>query len=155
MSVRNITEYEKDAVLRKKSGFVKKVNQGITDLLRDMAETMYHANGVGLAAPQVGISKRVITIDIGSGLISLINPEIIEQKCDQTDIEGCLSILGIVGEVIRPNWVRVRGLNEKGEQVELEGTGLLARAFCHEIDHLDGILFIDKLVPGTDKNINI
>ena len=155
MSVRNITEYEKDAVLRKKSGFVKKVNQGITDLLRDMAETMYHANGVGLAAPQVGISKRVITIDIGSGLISLINPEIMEQKGDQTDIEGCLSIPGIVGQVIRPNWVRVRGLNEKGEQVELEGTGLLARAFCHEIDHLDGILFIDKLVPGTEKNVNI
>ena len=155
MSVRNITEYEKDAVLRKKSGFVKKVNQGITDLLRDMAETMYHANGVGLAAPQVGISKRVITIDIGSGLISLINPEIMEQKGEQKDIEDCLSIPGIVGEVIRPNWVRVSGLNEKGEQVELEGTGLLARAFCHEIDHLDGILFIDKLVPGTYKNINI
>ncbi len=155
MSVRNITEYEKDAVLRKKSGFVKKVNQGITDLLRDMAETMYHANGVGLAAPQVGISKRVITIDIGSGLISLINPEIMEQKGDQTDIEGCLSIPGIVGEVIRPYWVRVHGLNEKGEHVEIEGTGLLARAFCHEIDHLDGILFIDKLVPGTEKNVNI
>ena len=155
MSIRNITEYKKDAVLRKKSNYVNKVNRGITDLIKDMADTMYHANGVGLAAPQVGISKRVITIDIGSGLISLINPEIMEQKGDQTDIEGCLSIPGIVGEVIRPNWVRVRGLNEKGEQVELEGTGLLARAFCHEIDHLDGILFIDKLVPGTDKNINI
>ena len=155
MSVRNITEYKKDAVLRKKSNYVKKVNREIIDLIRDMADTMYHANGVGLAAPQVGISKRVITIDIGSGLISLINPEIMEQKGDQTDIEGCLSIPGIVGEVIRPNWVRVRGLNEKGEQVELEGTGLLARAFCHEIDHLDGILFIDKLVPGTYKNINI
>lgn len=155
MSVKNITEYKKDAVLRKKSNYVKKVNREIIDLIRDMADTMYHANGVGLAAPQVGISKRVITIDIGSGLISLINPEIMEQKGDQTDIEGCLSIPGIVGEVIRPNWVRVRGLNEKGEQVELEGTGLLARAFCHEIDHLDGILFIDKLVPGTDKNINI
>ena len=155
MSVRKITEYKKDAVLRKKSNYVKKVNRKIMDLIRDMADTMYHANGVGLAAPQVGISKRVITIDIGSGLISLINPEIMEQKGDQTDIEGCLSIPGIVGQVIRPNWVRVRGLNEKGEQVELEGTGLLARAFCHEIDHLDGILFIDKLVPGTDKNINI
>ena len=155
MSVRKITEYKKDAVLRKKSNYVKKVNREIIDLIRDMADTMYHANGVGLAAPQVGISKRVITIDIGSGLISLINPEIMEQKGDQTDIEGCLSIPGIVGEVIRPNWVRVSGLNEKGEQVELEGTGLLARAFCHEIDHLDGILFIDKLVPGTYKNINI
>lgn len=155
MSVRKITEYKKDTVLRKKSNCVKKVNRGIIDLLRDMADTMYYANGVGLAAPQVGISKRVITIDIGSGLISLINPEILEQKGDQTDIEGCLSIPGIVGEVIRPNWVRVSGLNEKGEYVELEGTGLLARAFCHEIDHLDGILFIDKLVPGTYKNINI
>ena len=155
MSVRNITEYKKDAVLRKKSNYVKKVNRNIIDLIRDMADTMYHANGVGLAAPQVGIAKRVITIDIGTGLISLINPEIVEQKGEQKDIEGCLSIPGIVGEVIRPNWVRVRGLNEKGEDVELEGTGLLARAFCHEIDHLDGILFIDKLVPGTDKNINI
>ncbi|NLH45587.1 MAG: peptide deformylase [Acholeplasmataceae bacterium] len=155
MSVRNIKEYKKDAVLRKKSNYVKKVNRKIMDLIRDMADTMYHANGVGLAAPQVGISKRVITIDIGSGLISLINPEIVEQKGNQTDIEGCLSIPGIVGEVIRPNWVRIRSLNEKGEQVELEGMGLLARAFCHEIDHLDGILFIDKLVPGTDKNINI
>ena len=155
MSVRNITEYKKDAVLRKKSNYVKKVNRNIIDLIRDMADTMYHANGVGLAAPQVGIAKRVITIDIGTGLISLINPEIVEQKGEQKDIEGCLSIPGIVGEVIRPNWVRVRGLNEKGEDVELEGTGLLARAFCHEIDHLDGILFIDKLVPGTYKNINI
>ena len=77
------------------------------------------------------------------------------QKGEQKDIEGCLSIPGIVGEVIRPNWVKVQGLNEKGEHVEFEGTGLLARAFCHEIDHLDGILFIDKLVPGTDKNINV
>jgi len=155
MGVRNIADYKKDSVLRKKSNYVKKVNREIIDLIRDMADTMYHANGVGLAAPQVGISKRVITIDIGSGLISLINPEIMEQKGNQTDIEGCLSIPGIVGEVIRPNWVRIRGLDEKGEQVEFEGTGLLARAFCHEIDHLDGILFIDKLVPGTDKNINI
>ena len=155
MSVRNITEYKKDAVLRKKSSYVKKVDHGITDLLRDMADMMYHANGVGLAAPQVGIAKRVITIDIGSGLISLINPEIVAQTGEQKDIEGCLSIPGIVGEVIRPNWVRVSGLNEKGEYVEFEGTGLLARAFCHEIDHLDGILFIDKLVPGTGKNVNI
>ena len=155
MSVRKITEYKKDAVLRKKSNYVKKVNREIIGLIRNMADTMYHANGVGLAAPQVGISKRVITIDIGSGLIILINPEIMEQKGEQKDIEGCLSIPGIVGEVIRPNWVRVSGLNEKGEHVELEGTGLLARAFCHEIDHLDGILFIDKLVPGTYKNINI
>lgn len=154
MSVRNITEYKKDAVLRKKANYVKKVNRETIALIRDMADMMYQANGVGLAAPQLGITKRVITIDIGSGLISLINPKIMEQKGNQTDIEGCLSIPGILGEVIRPDWVRVRGLNENGEQVELEGTGLLARAFCHEIDHLDGILFIDKLVPGTVKEID-
>ena len=155
MSVRNIAEYKKDGVLRKKSTFVNNDDEEIIDLIRDMADTMYHSNGVGLAAPQVGILKRVITIDIGDGLVSLINPEIIEQKGQQKDIEGCLSIPGIVGEVIRPNWVRVKGLNEKGECVELEREGLLARAFCHEIDHLDGILFIDRLVPGTDKYINI
>lgn len=120
MSVRNITEYKKDAVLRKKANYVKKVNRETIALIRDMADMMYQANGVGLAAPQLGITKRVITIDIGSGLISLINPKIMEQKGNQTDIEGCLSIPGILGEVIRPDWVRVRGLNENGEQVELE-----------------------------------
>jgi len=123
-------------------------------ILDDMAETMYRADGVGLAAPQVGILKRLVVIDIGDGLIKLINPEIVEIEGEQQDIEGCLSVPGVTGEVIRPNRVKVRALNENGINVELEGIGLLSRAFCHEIDHLDGILFIDKIVQGTEMEIS-
>lgn len=155
MALRCITNYKTDDVLRKKSKYVDKIDKKIVKLLDDMAETMYHANGVGLAAPQVGILKRLVVIDIGEGLIKLINPEIVEMEGEQQDIEGCLSIPGISGEVIRPNWVKVKTSIENGKNVELEGTGLLARAFCHEIDHLDGILFIDKVIPGTVKNLNI
>lgn len=155
MALRCITNYKTDDVLRKNSKYVDKIDEKIVKLLADMAETMYHANGVGLAAPQVGILRRLVVIDIGEGLIKLINPEIVEMEGEQQDIEGCLSIPGISGEVIRPNWVKVKTLSENGKNVELEGTGLLARAFCHEIDHLDGILFIDKVIPGTVKNLNI
>lgn len=155
MALRRITNYKTDDVLRKKSKYVNEINDKIIKLLNDMTETMYHANGVGLAASQVGILKRLVVIDIGEGPIKLINPEILEQEGEQQDYEGCLSIPGITGEVLRPNWVKVKALNDNGENVELEGTGLLARAFCHEIDHLDGILFIDKIVPGTKRNINI
>lgn len=155
MALRRIANYKTDDVLRKKSKYVDEINEKIIKLLDDMAETMYQANGVGLAAPQVGILKRAVVVDIGEGLIKLINPEIVEQEGEQQDIEGCLNIPGITGEVKRPNRVKVKALNENGKNVELEGTGLLARAFCHEIDHLDGILFIDKIVPGTEKNINI
>lgn len=116
-----------------------------------MKETMYKENGVGLAAPQVGILKRIIVIDVGEGCFALINPEILETKGEYVDIEGCLSIPGNQGEVRRPEYVKVKGLNEKGQEVILEGSGLLARAFCHEIDHLDGILFIDKIIKG-EKN---
>lgn len=141
--------YGKDDVLRKKSKPVEKIDKRILELLDDMAETMRHADGVGLAAPQVGILRRVVVIDVGEGLIELINPEIVEFSGEQRGAEGCLSIPGIRGEVIRPEKVKVKALNRKGEQIEIIGTGLLARALCHEIDHLDGILFIDKAVPGT------
>lgn len=155
MALRRIANYKTDDVLRKKSKHVDYINEKILKLLDDMAETMYQANGVGLAAPQVGILKRLVVVDIGDGLIKLINPEIIVQEGEQQDIEGCLSIPGITGEVKRPDWVKVKALNENGENVEIEGTGLLARAFCHEIDHLNGTLFIDKVVSGTVQNINI
>jgi peptide deformylase len=149
MAFKRIISYEAGNVLRKKSRRVGTVNRKIVKLLDDMAETMYQANGVGLAAPQVGILKRLVVIDVGDGLLKLVNPEIIDQERAQQDVEGCLSIPRVTGEVIRPARVRVKALNEKGEEIILEGTDLLARAFCHEIDHLDGILFIDKVVPGT------
>lgn len=155
MALRRITNYKTDDILRMKSKHVDKINEKILNLLDDMAETMYKENGVGLAAPQVGMLKRVVVVDIGEGLIKLINPEIIDQSGEQQDIEGCLSIPGIIGEVKRPNWVKVKVLNENGKNVEIEGTGLLARVFCHEIDHLAGILFIDKVISGTLKNISI
>ncbi|WP_079426395.1 peptide deformylase [Clostridium oryzae] len=155
MALRNITNYEKDGVLRKKSKYVEKIDKKVLQLIEDMAETMYNGDGVGLAAPQVGILKRIIVIDIGDGLIKLINPQIIEKEGEQRDTEGCLSIPELIGEVIRPYKVIVRGINEHGENVEMKAEGFLARAFCHEIDHLDGISFIDKAVSGTIKNITI
>lgn len=143
MAIREIRR-DTDEVLRKISKKVENIDDRITTLLDDMAETMYQANGVGLAAPQVGILRRVIVVDIGEGLIELINPVIVYENGEQTDEEGCLSVIGRRGEVKRPNKVIVRGLNRKGEAVEHVGEELLARAFCHEIDHLNGILFTDK-----------
>lgn len=146
MAIRDIKHYQRDDILRKKSKPVDKIDDRIITLLDDMAETMYHADGVGLAAPQVGILKRIIVIDIGEGLIELINPEIIWEKGEQDGEEGCLSIPGYSARVKRPAQVKVKGLNRKGEEIEIVGKGLLARALCHEIDHLDGILFIDRVV---------
>lgn len=144
MAIRIIRE-EEDPILRKISKKVEKVDEKIHILLEDMAETMYHADGVGLAAPQVGILKRIITIDIGDGLIELINPEIIETKGEKCDTEGCLSLPGKSGDVIRPKEVKVKGLNRAGEEIIIQGSDLLARALCHEIDHLNGILFTDRI----------
>lgn len=153
MGLRNIRYYqEKDTILRKKSKIVKAVDEKILELLEDMAETMYQEDGVGLAAPQIGILKRLVVIDVGEGLIKLINPVIIEANGEQQGIEGCLSVPGVSGEVIRPQKVRIGAQNEKGEYIELEGEDLLARAFCHELDHLEGILFIDKMLPDTEIN---
>lgn len=143
MALRNI-RLEDDEILRKKSRKIESVNDRIKTLIEDMKETMYSANGVGLAAPQVGILKRLIVVDVGEGPIVLINPEIIEEKGSETDFEGCLSLPGKEGSVERPSYVKVKGINEDGKEVIYSGEGLLARAFCHEIDHLDGILFIDK-----------
>ena len=135
-----------DPVLRKKSKEVTEINDRIKTLLSDMVETMNHAEGVGLAAPQVGILRRVIIIDVGEGVVKLINPEIIEQKGECVDAEGCLSIPDRAGKVNRPEYVKVKYLDEDGKEKTIEGGGLLARALCHEIDHLDGILYIDKML---------
>jgi peptide deformylase len=147
MAIRNIRTIG-DEVLRKKSKPVLEINDRILVLIKDMIDTMYQADGVGLAAPQVGILKRVVVIDVGNGPIAFINPEILETKGQYLDEEGCLSIPGKQGEVLRPEKVKVKALNEKGEEFILEGEGLLARAICHELDHLDGILFVDKVLES-------
>ena len=154
MALRNIIRYPDDHVLKKKSRKIEEINERTLILLNDMAETMYAADGAGLAAVQVGILRRVVVIDDGIGLLKLINPVIVEASGEQQELEGCLSIPGIYGRVKRPERVVVHALNERGESVEMEGLGLLARAFCHEIDHLDGILFIDKVIPGSIINQN-
>jgi len=152
MAIRRIRK-DGDEILRKKSKEVKKIDDKILTLLDDMAETMYHNDGVGLAAPQIGILKRVVVIDVNDekGLIELINPEIIHAEGEQCETEGCLSIPGLYGEVKRPEKVIVKALNRKGEEITIEGTKLLAIALCHEIDHLDGILFTDKAIK-LEKN---
>ena len=144
MAIRQIAQIG-EPVLRKKSKVVEKFDQKLIDLLEDMADTMYEADGVGLAAPQVGILKRVVVIDVGDGIIELINPEIIETSGEQIDAEGCLSVVGETAEVKRPYVVKVRAQDRHGNTFEIEGEELLARAFCHEIDHLDGVLFVDKV----------
>lgn len=147
MALRNIRIVE-DEILRKQSRHVDVIDKRILTLIDDMKETMYKEDGVGLAAPQVGILKRIAVIDIGDGPITLINPEIIETKGSYVDVEGCLSVPNRQGNVERPLKVKVSALNEKGEKVILKGEKLLARAMCHEIDHLNGILFIDKVIEG-------
>mgnify|MGYP000081465580 FL=1 len=124
---------------------VEKVTPRTKVLIDDMFDTMYDAMGVGLAAPQVGVLKRIVTIDVGEGPILLINPEIIETSGEQTGEEGCLSVPGKSGVVTRPNYVKVRAFDEDMKEIVLEGEGLLARAFCHEIDHLDGHLYVEKV----------
>ncbi len=146
MALREIRTFE-DEILRKKSKAVAKVDDKIRQLLEDMAETMYHTpNGGGLAACQVGILRRLVVADMGEGLLKLVNPEIMEQEGEQTVIEGCLSYPGIWGKLIRPARVVVRALNEKGEQITIEAEGDLAKCLCHEIDHLEGIIFTDKVI---------
>lgn len=133
-----------DAVLRKEAKPVREINNSVKKLMKNMAETMYHANGVGLAAPQVGILKRVIVVDVGDGLISLANPEIVDKKGMQNGPEGCLSVPGYTGNVLRANEIVVTALNENGEEITISAEGLKARALQHEIDHLNGVLFTDK-----------
>ncbi|EKQ56123.1 MULTISPECIES: peptide deformylase [unclassified Clostridium] len=133
-----------DEILRKRSREVEIVDEKIRQILDDMAETMYNEeNGGGLAAPQIGILKRLVVIDMGQGLIKLVNPKIISKEGSQEVIEGCLSNPNVFGKLLRPKIVRIQALNEKGEEIILTGTGDLAKCFCHEIDHLEGILFTD------------
>jgi len=150
MAVYRIVEMG-DPVLREKAKEVPKITPNILKLLDNMAETMYEADGVGLAAPQVGVSKRVIVLDVGEGLIELINPEITDREGEETDAEGCLSIPGVFGDVPRYARVTVKGLNRHGEEVEYQAEGLLARCFQHEIDHLEGVLFVDKAATLKKK----
>ena len=146
MALRTI-RVEGDSVLTKISRPVEKMTPRIHDLIEDMLDTMYDAMGVGLAAPQVGILKRIVVIDVGEGPIVLINPEILETSGEQTGDEGCLSVPGMAGQVTRPNYVKVKALDVNMEEQIYEGEGLLARAFCHEIDHLDGKMYTE-LVEG-------
>ena len=146
MALRTI-RVQGDSVLTKKSRTVDKMTPRIGELITDMLDTMYDAMGVGLAAPHVGILKRIVVIDVGEGPIVLINPEILETSGEQTGDEGCLSVPGMAGQVTRPNYVKVKALDVNMEEQILEGEGLLARAFCHEIDHLDGKMYTE-LVEG-------
>ena len=140
MALRTI-RVQGDSVLTKKSRTVDKMTPRIGELITDMLDTMYDAMGVGLAAPQVGILKRIVVIDVGEGPIVLINPEILETSGEQTGDEGCLSVPGMAGQVTRPNYVKVKALDVNMNEQIYEGEGLLARAFCHEIDHLDGKMY--------------
>ncbi|MBP1754140.1 MAG: hypothetical protein H6Q59_538 [Firmicutes bacterium] len=156
MAIRNIREVG-DKVLNKVAKEIKDVDKKILILIEDMLDTMYDANGVGLAAPQVGILKRLVVIDVseeGDTPIILINPEIIETEGEQIGDEGCLSVPGKVGTVNRPNYVKVKAFNENMEEYTVEGTGLLARAFCHEIDHLDGKLYVDQTI-GELRDVTV
>ena len=146
MGIRKIREIGNE-VLTKQCKEVTKMSLRTKILIGDMLDTMYEAMGVGLAAPQVGVLKRIVVIDVGEGPIILINPEILETSGEQTGEEGCLSVPGKSGVVTRPDYVKVKALNEDMEEIELEGEGLLARAFCHEIDHLDGHMYVE-LVEG-------
>ena len=144
MATRNVVKKE-DTILRKQSRVVTKFDERLWELLDDMAETMYADEGVGLAAVQVASLKRAVVVDIqdGRGITELINPVIVERRGQQHELEGCLSVPGRQGYTDRPMYVKVEALNRRGEMMTYEGEGLLARAFCHEIDHLDGILYID------------
>lgn len=144
MALRQI-RIQGDAVLEKTCREVKEMTPRIRELIDDMLDTMYDANGVGLAGPQVGVLKRICVIDIGEGPIVLVNPVIIASDGEQTGDEGCLSLPGKAGQVTRPNHVVVRALNADMEEIEVEGTELLARALCHEIDHLDGHMYTEKV----------
>ena len=147
MALRNI-RIDGDDILRKKCRPITEMTPKIQELIDDMLETMYEAEGVGLAAPPVGILKRLVVIDVGEGPIVLINPEIVEKSGEQTGMEGCLSLPGKAGEVTRPNHVVCKAFNEDMEEITVEGEELLARAICHELDHLDGILYKDLAKNG-------
>ena len=149
MAIREIRE-KGDEILYKKCKAVVKFDEKLHILLDDMYETMQSRDGVGLAAPQVGILKRAVVIDVGDGKIELINPEIVEESGEQTGSEGCLNVPGVFGEVTRPNVVTVKAQDRDGKWFKITGKELLARAFCHEIEHLDGKLFLDRVIRFID-----
>jgi len=151
VAIRIVREYG-DEILKKKSKPVEVVDFKIKELIKDMKDTMHKLNGLGLAAPQVGILKRILVIDLyeeGFECLTLINPVIEKQQGKQVVDEGCLSFPNQFGKVERPEKVTVKALNENGEKVKIVATGILAQAICHEVDHLEGELFIDKIIPGT------
>ena len=154
MALRNIVK-DTDELLHKKSRPVTEFNQKLWDLLEDMAQTMYKADGVGLAAPQIGMLRRIAVIDVGDGIVELINPEIIAFSGSQGGQEGCLSSPGIFMDVDRPMKVTVRAQDRHGEWFEVKGKELFARALCHEIDHLDGILFMDRAEEQAEKGVPV
>lgn len=147
MAIRQL-RLEDDEILRKKSRIVEKIDDRIKTLVEDMIDTMNKEEGVGLAAPQVGILKRVVVVDVGRGPITMINPEILSEEGEKIDDEGCLSVPGKSGRVARPQKVKVKFTDIDGVEKTVEGQNLLARAFCHEIDHLEGILYTDKVIDG-------
>ena len=152
MAIRKIVELDKDDILRKHARRVDKFDHRLSQLLDDMAATMYEADGVGLAAPQVGVLKRCIVLDVGEGLLELVNPEILEAEGEIVDVEGCLSVPGRRGTVARPEKVLVHGQDRRGRHIEIHGEGLLARCLCHEIDHLDGVVYVDRMIEDvTDR----
>lgn len=152
MAIRKVLTIPDDNdFLRKKSRDVTMIDDRILTLLDDMKETLYAENGVGLAAPQVGILRRVVVIDVGEGLIELINPVIVYKKGEQINAEGCLSIPGRSGTVSRPEKVRVRAIGRNNKEFTIEGEGLLAIALCHEIDHLNGTLYVDKMIAEVEN----
>ncbi len=150
MAIRMIRE-NGDEILRKRAREVEEINDKIRQILEDMVETMHQFNGVGLAGPQIGILKRLVVIDIydDNGPIKLVNPRIVEQKGEQEVEEGCLSFPNQYAKLIRPAQVVVEAQNENGETIRIEAEGLLAQALSHELDHLEGVLFVDKMIPGT------
>lgn len=150
MALRNIVKYG-DPVLRKKSRVVTKFDDRLFTLLDDMKETMYKADGIGLAGVQVGVLKRIVVMDCGDGPLELINPEIVSSEGEQKEQEGCLSLPERFGFTLRPKTVKVRAQDRRGKWHMYSGEDLKARCFCHEIDHLDGILFVDKLIEDSEE----
>ena len=154
MAIRKIVEIGTDEVLRKHARKVERFDARLHALLDDMAETMYAAEGAGLAAPQVGVLKRCVVIDVGEGLIELVNPEIVSSEGECTAVEGCLSVPGRAGRVVRPEKVVVRAQDRNGEAIEVAGEGKLAVCISHELDHLDGILYVDKMIEDVTEQMN-
>jgi len=153
MATRRILEKGRDELLRKRSRPVEKFDKRLWTLLDDMADTMYDADGAGLAAVQVGVLKRCVVIDVGEGLIELINPEIVESEGEMINAEGCLSVPGRRGTVKRPERVSVKAVDREGKPMELSGEGYLSIAISHELDHLDGILYTDKMIEDVTEEL--